>query len=132
MWHAGRATARQLLARGCHDNRQTDANETPSPSISNGCRGSYWPLCCQNLAPLLVLTSLALVLRWQAAVPGPPDGLDWLPEAGLETDADAACGCNEAPRETASPTVQRGPRSGRGREMSSTLRLLLQVIYTVK
>lgn len=44
MWHDARPTARQFLARGCHDNRQTDANGTPSPQILNGCRVFDWTL----------------------------------------------------------------------------------------
>lgn len=38
------ASASSRLARGCHDNRQTDANETPSPQMLNGCRVFDWLL----------------------------------------------------------------------------------------
>ncbi|KAB5577651.1 hypothetical protein GE09DRAFT_526779 [Coniochaeta sp. 2T2.1] len=101
MWHSGRATARQLLARGCHDNRQTDANETPSLPVTNGSRGCDWLLDSPSFHLVLSPFSFSRLScdgkLQQSAVTGPPDGLDWLPVSRLETYADAAYGLHRDP-----------------------------------
>lgn len=121
-----RATPRRLLARGCHDNRQTDANETPSPSISQRLQVFYWPLRCPVPAPLrgpMLFSRLSCSLvRWHAAAICSGRGL-----------LAALTGCRSlalrrmrmlqtaASRPHGRPPVQRCgavPKSGRGREIS--------------
>lgn len=137
----GRVTARWASSASVPRSRQTNANETPSPSILNGYRGSHWLSYTTLFLPCwptrLFYLPMASCSGLQSsavtgAVTGPPDVFEWLRMSSLET---AASGCMEAPVAPRETVQSNGPARSEMRSRSrdlSAFHSLVQDDYTVK